>query len=222
MSTTLDWSLAGQEVILHGDKALYYPAESTLLVADTHFGKGAHFRRAGLALPTGDSLRDLQRLARLVEQFAAQRLLILGDVFHHRPTPDEPFLAALAQWQRERPGLIVEAVIGNHDRHALGGALELTIRWHDQLDLGPFRLRHEPQLISGRHVLAGHVHPAYSLRVGRERLRAPVFWLQPDISVLPSFGALTGGWEVDLAAQDELVLSIEGELFALPAQEGKR
>lgn len=215
MSRTLEWLLAGERVLLHGDRALYYPAERTLMVADTHFGKGAHFRRSGLALPTGDSIRDLERLAELVEAFDARRLVILGDVFHHRPRREEPFLKNLAGWQAQRPGLSIEAVVGNHDRHALGAGLELPLRWHDELDLGPFRLLHEPRPVAGRHVLAGHLHPAHSLRVGRERLRAPVFWMQPQITVLPSFGALTGGWEVQPASGDALVLTIERELFAL-------
>lgn len=216
MSRTLEWTLAGEEVLLDGERALFYPAERTLLVADTHFGKGAFFRRAGLALPTGDSSADLGRLTALVERYAAQRLIILGDVFHHRPQPTEPFLAQLSAWQAAQPGLALEAVVGNHDRHALGAGLDLPLRWHDELDLGPFRLRHEPQATAGRHVLAGHMHPAHVLKVGRERLRAPVFWLRESLSVLPSFGALTGGWDVQPDSSDELVMVIEGELFPLP------
>lgn len=215
MSRTLEWQLAGEQLILHGDKALYYPAERTLLVADTHFGKGAHFRRSGLAVPTGDSSRDLQRLAALLDFFEARRLIILGDVFHHRPKPDEPFLAELARWRQERPQALVEAVVGNHDLHALGGGLELPVQWHAELDLGPFRLRHDPEHAAGRHVLAGHIHPAHRLRVGRESLRAPVFWMRQALTVLPSFGGLTGGWDVEPGPEDQLVLSIEGELFAL-------
>ena len=55
MSDRLALTLAGETVWLHGDRALFYPEEGALLVADTHFGKGAFLRRQGLALPGGQS-----------------------------------------------------------------------------------------------------------------------------------------------------------------------
>lgn len=215
MSRTLEWTLAGAEVVLHGDKALFYPAESTLLVADTHFGKAALMRRRGLAVPSGQSEDDLQRLTRLVQAFAAQRLIILGDVLHHRPSAGEPFLQQFPAWLEAHSGLSVEAVIGNHDRHAAG--LDIGIQWHTQLDMGPFRLCHEPEPVQGRHVLAGHVHPAVVMQSGADRLRAPAFWLREQVSVLPSFGALTGGWNIPRAPGERAIIVVEGELFALPS-----
>jgi metallophosphoesterase superfamily enzyme len=47
-------------------------------------------------------------------------------------------------------------------------------------------------------VLAGHVHPVYHLSgKGRQRLRLPCFRLGSEISLLPAFGAFTGGYRVD-------------------------
>ena len=213
MSRTLNWRLAGEDLVLHGDKAIYYPAEQTLLVADTHFGKGAFFRRKGLAVPSGQSIDDLQRLSALIEQFSARRLIVLGDFFHHRPQQGEPFLAQFPEWLSKHSALRMESVVGNHDRHAQG--IDASISWHPYLDIGPFRLAHEPNPVPGRHVLAGHLHPAYSLSVSRERLRAPVFWLREQVTVLPSFGTLTGGWDVVPSPADQLVLVVDGELFPL-------
>lgn len=216
MRPTLPWNLAGADVVLHADKALYYPGEETLLVADTHFGKGAFFRRQGLAVPSGQSADDLRRLSILIEQFNARRLIILGDVFHHRPAPNEPFFDHFDAWRHRHQDIELEAVIGNHDRHVRG--LELPIRWHTTLDLGPFRLSHEPAFILGRHVLAGHIHPAFVLSAAGDRLRAPVFWLRPEVSVLPSFGALTGGWEVPETPGSRLIMVLDGQLLPLPAR----
>lgn len=214
MSRTLNWQLAGAEVVLHGDCALFYPAESTLLVADTHFGKAALMRRRGLAVPSGQSRDDLQRLTHLLEEFSPQRLIVLGDFFHHRPMPGEPFLELFPGWLAEHRAVSVEAVVGNHDRHAAG--LEFGLQWHDYLDLGPFRLRHEPEPVPGRHVLAGHLHPVLTLQVAADRLRAPVFWFRERVSVLPSFGALTGGWDLPRQPAGQTVLVVEGQLFQGP------
>ncbi|QJD59767.1 ligase-associated DNA damage response endonuclease PdeM [Pseudomonas sp. gcc21] len=213
MSRTLDWQLAGEKVVLHGDKALYYPAHATLMVADTHFGKGAFFRRKGLAVPTGQSQDDLQRLTALIQYFRPKRLIVLGDFFHHRPREGEPFLEQFPLWLKRHADVQVEAVIGNHDRHAEG--IDIGITWHATLDLGPFRLCHEPISVPGKHILAGHLHPAYTLTVGRDKLRAPVFWFREGVTVLPSFGALTGGWDIKPDPAEDAVLVVDGELFRL-------
>tara|TARA_R110002020_G_scaffold133794_2_gene298572 strand:+ start:15227 stop:15874 length:648 start_codon:yes stop_codon:yes gene_type:complete len=214
LSRTLDWQLAGADLILHGERALFYPAESALLVADTHFGKAALMRRRGLAVPSGQSRDDLQRLSGLIEAFQPQRLIVLGDFFHHRPTPGEPFLNQFPAWLAQHSCVSVEAVVGNHDRHAAG--VDIGLQWHDYLDLGPFRLRHEPEPVAGRHVLAGHLHPVLTLQVASDRLRAPVFWFREQVSVLPSFGALTGGWDLPRKPEGQTVLVVEGELFQGP------
>lgn len=214
MSRTLNWQLADVDVVLHGDRALFYPAESALLVADTHFGKAALMRRRGLAVPSGQSRDDLQRLSALLQVFSPRRLIVLGDFFHHRPVPGEPFLDIFPEWMAQHRAVSVEAVVGNHDRHAAG--VDVGLLWHDHLDLGPFRLRHEPEAVPGRHVLAGHLHPVLTLQVAADRLRAPVFWFREQVSVLPSFGALTGGWDLPRTSVGKTVLVVEGELFPGP------
>ncbi|WP_339843154.1 ligase-associated DNA damage response endonuclease PdeM [uncultured Halopseudomonas sp.] len=214
MSRTLEWQLAGADVVLHGERALFYPAESALLVADTHFGKAALMRRRGLAVPTGQSRDDLQRLSSLLDEFKPHRLIVLGDFFHHRPLSGEPFLDLFPDWRARHQAVSMEAVVGNHDRHAVG--VDLGIDWHEHLDLGPFRLRHEPEPVTGRHVLAGHIHPVLTLQVAADRLRAPVFWFREQVSVLPSFGALTGGWDLPRKSPGQTVLVVEGELFEGP------
>ena len=94
--------------------------------------------------------------------------------------------------------------------------MDIGLQWHDYLDLGPFRLRHEPEPVAGRHVLAGHLHPVLTLQVASDRLRAPVFWFREQVSVLPSFGALTGGWDLPRKPEGQTVLVVEGELFQGP------
>jgi hypothetical protein len=38
--------VAGEKLGLFAERAIYWPARSTLLVADPHFGKAATFRRS--------------------------------------------------------------------------------------------------------------------------------------------------------------------------------
>lgn len=90
---------------------------------------------------------------------------------------------------------------GNHDKRAGDPPLGLGIDVvSEPLLMGPFALQHEPHTHPDYHVLAGHVHPVYRLRgKARQSLRLPCFQIGRRVSLMPAFGAFTGGHEV---AQD--------------------
>lgn len=82
MAPELPTTLAGEQVLLLGARALYWPARKALLIADLHLGKADVFRRAGIGLPSGGTGDDLDRLSALLHQHAVDTLWILGDVLH--------------------------------------------------------------------------------------------------------------------------------------------
>ena len=88
---------------------------------------------------------------------------------------------------------------GNHDKRAGDPPLDLGIEVvPEPLLMGPFALQHEPDAHTSHHVLAGHVHPVYRLRgKGRQSLRLPCFQIGMRLSLLPAFGAFTGGYAVE-------------------------
>ncbi|HET8584747.1 MAG TPA: DEAD/DEAH box helicase, partial [Casimicrobiaceae bacterium] len=65
---TLSTSIAGERVVLHAARALAWPREKTLFVADVHLGKGAAFRAGGIPLPRGTTATDLRRLDALIDE----------------------------------------------------------------------------------------------------------------------------------------------------------
>ena len=87
---------------------------------------------------------------------------------------------------------------GNHDKRAGDPPGDLNIEVvTEPLLMGPFALQHEPDAHASHHVLAGHVHPVYRLRgKGRQSLRLPCFLIGNQVSLLPAFGAFTGGYSV--------------------------
>jgi DNA ligase-associated metallophosphoesterase len=203
---------ADELLVLHPDRAVYWPARRMLLVADIHFGKAASFRRAGLAVPRGSSEHDLARLGALIEAFGAEHLMVLGDFFHARPDVDEPFMAAFDRWRSQYAGLTVGVAAGNHDRHAAQISLP-GVQWCDECAAGPFLLRHEPRPQVGFYVLAGHLHPVTVLKgPGRDRMRLPVFHFRQHLAVLPGFGSFTGGHPVDPEPGDRLYVAGESVL----------
>lgn len=156
-------------------------------------------------------LRERPAVQGSFAEWVEQSILSLRDLEEH----------VIALWRRlPRHGRVqVEAVSGNHDRHAEG--VDIGTAWYAALDIGLFHLCHEPQGVPGRHVLAGHLRPIYSLSAASDRLRAPVLWCRDGVAVLPSFGVLTGGWEIELQAGDGAILIVEGELYPLGLGAGR-
>ncbi len=227
----LEW--AGGRWRLLPERAAWRPDERTLIIADTHFGKAATFREAGIAVPeTAEA--DLARLFRLIERTGAERLVVLGDFFHAASAHCTPVLDALRRWRRRTVELAVVLVRGNHDRHAGDPPADLGIACVDEPWLLPeVALVHEPgpdaahdaaALSEGeRPRIAGHLHPAARLRdVGGMSARLPCFVVDPACLILPAFGAFTGMHPVRRAEGRRLLLVTPERLIELPAGRGRR
>jgi DNA ligase-associated metallophosphoesterase len=208
---------AGEQLTLCPERALYWPARRTLLVADTHFGKDEIFRRAGRPIPEGMSAQDLHRLTQLLTQYEALRLVVLGDFFHGAPMKSEQFRAEFAAWLSAHPRLKIDIVAGNHDRHGGSGAWPERLCWQREPYLDtPFVLTHQVRGCEPEYALGGHVHPVLQLhsRSG-DRARLPVFWFGARHAVLPAFGSFTGGAPIRPQAGDRLFAIAESAIIQI-------
>jgi len=213
----IETRIAGAAWRLHPWRGALHVDSGTLLVADLHLGKAAHFRRAGLALPQGITSADLERLARLVDAMAPRRLLVLGDMVH---AGIDTAAAWFARWQAFRADhreLAIAVVGGNHDRGADLRLLRVDdIGDAEQLD--GFALVHHPRAATAGHVIAGHLHPVVRLRDRGLSTRLPAFWSGRDTTVLPSFGSFTGGYEFLPEADDQVFACAGDTLVRIPAR----
>jgi DNA ligase-associated metallophosphoesterase len=193
--------LAGQPVELLPEKALWWPAERRLFVADLHLGKAATFRALGQPVPGGTTQENLARLDGLIERHRPRELIFLGDFLHAAQARTPSLLATVADWRERHAALDCTLVRGNHDHRAGDPPASLRIRWVDEPWLcGPFAACHHPQRHPTHFVLAGHLHPARRLfGPGRDSLRMPCFVHEGEQLILPAFGEFTGGWEVEPA-----------------------
>ncbi len=212
-------TIAGEQLQLLPQRALLWPARALLMVADAHFGKAARFRTLGVPVPPGTTAVNLQVLDELVDRHAVERIVFLGDLMHGRLLPGSATFHALIAWRERRPALSLELVPGNHDQHAGELPPALGIQVHeDPHDIGPFALRHYPEALPGRYVLAGHVHPVVTLHgSGRDRVRTPCFTFDEAVGVLPAFGAFTGGHVVERAGAGRIFVVAGERVLALPA-----
>lgn len=198
MRPYLSIELANAELWLLADKAIYYPAERALLIADAHFGKAAAYRKLGQPVPHGTTEHNLMRIDALLGAYDCAHLIFLGDFLHAPESHAPATLAAIAAWRERHLDLAITLIRGNHDKRAGDPPASLRIEVvPEPLLLGPFSLQHEPDPHPTQHVLAGHVHPAYRLfGKGRQSLRLPCFYVLPDVTLLPAFGAFTGGMNI--------------------------
>jgi metallophosphoesterase superfamily enzyme len=196
----LPLQLAGEEVLLLAQRALYWPREKMLVVADIHFGKAASFRKLGVPVPGGTTSANVAALDALIAACDVRHIMFLGDFLHakaaHRLT----------------------VVRGNHDAHAGDPPAALDIAMVDEPHvLAPFAFCHHPDMLVPSYVLAGHVHPLYRLRRGWELLTLPCFLIGDTRMVLPSFGAFTGGHAIRPAAGERLFL-VAGDMVLAHAK----
>lgn len=209
--------LAGETMLLLGERALFWPARQRLVIADLHLGKSHVFRQAGIAVPRGATHDDLRRLDDLIALTDARALWIVGDVLHG-PAGQAAWRDAWLHWRQRYAALEVAALTGNHDRALAQAAMRVYQLGHEHVD-GPFLFRHLPAPdAGGRHVIAGHLHP--QARVPGVPRRWPAFWLRPGMTVLPAFSAFTGGGVVEAAAGEGLVACVEGAALALNGRPG--
>ncbi|QDE39251.1 ligase-associated DNA damage response endonuclease PdeM [Luteibacter pinisoli] len=203
---TRDVDIAGERLTLHPERAIYWAAQRTLLLSDVHFGKGAVFRRAGIAVPSGDTDDDLRRLDALIDTFQPHRVVILGDLVHGAATSRSAWVDDVRAWRARHAGIDIVLVAGNHDRHFDVASLGIFVQ-PDRLAVPPFVLSHHPHAHAGGYVLAGHVHPGVVVRDGWRKHRLPAFVFDRAVGMLPAFGTLTGLHEVNAAPGRQLFAS---------------
>src|SRR5689334_18807429 len=182
-----------EELLLLPEKAIYWKAKGALLIADLHFGKINHFRKAGIPVPTKANEKNLEKLLSLIQSIRPQRVIFLGDLFHSHYNEE---------WEMVRtfigtfPEISFELVIGNHDILSEIQYERSKIKLHhDTLNEFPFVLSHHPleNISDDFYNLAGHVHPGVLLSgKGKQAITLPCFYFADHQGILPAFGSFTG------------------------------
>lgn len=197
------FAFAGHEMLLGPARALYWPGERALLVADLHLEKASWYAQRGQMLPPYDSRDTLERLADAVRQTGARRVITLGDNFHDDAGALR--LDAHCTWMLEALTRALDWVwiTGNHDDElpkGFGGTIV------PELEVGGIILRHQARVGESAPELSGHYHPKLRVNVRNRHIARPCAVLGrggaggPERMILPAFGTLTGG--LDAAAPE--------------------
>lgn len=190
-------SFANHEMLLVDGRALYWPQEQVLLVADLHLEKASWFAQFGAMLPPYDSRETLERVADAVRRTGARRVITLGDNFHDDDGANRLDSHAVGLLEALTRSLDWVWITGNHDENmhrAFGGELA------NELEIGGVVLRHIARPGETRAELSGHFHPRLRIRVRERHICRPCGVLSrsaqgADRMILPAFGTLTGGMD---------------------------
>ena len=163
--------IGGQLMHIDVRRALFWPQQNALLVADIHLGKASLLRQAGTALPLGTTTQGLARLSSLIADYRPQRLLILGDLVHGAESRKAAWLAVFAAWRDAHAALELLLITGNHDKRTTLD--QLRVDRVDEWLIGNNLLRHTPEPHPSHYVFAGHLHPGATVRDGKLAHRFP-------------------------------------------------
>ena len=215
MSRNLEISLQKENFILSAGRALYWPAQKALIIADLHLGKTAHFRAHGLAIPATVLMEDLNRLAELIAEFQPQQLIIVGDMFHQKNINTD--IEYFRQWRFLFTELEIILIQGNHDKLKPEVYEELNITTHQTLSLQGFQLIHEDTSKEQKgYTMSGHLHPGVILKgKGRQALKLPCFVVGKHQLILPAFSIFTGLYTAYCVNECDFYAIAEESLFKM-------
>ena len=181
--------IKGEVFILDPSGAVFWEGENTLLLADIHLGKVAHFRKNGIAVPRKAEGAFYKKIAALFQTYSVDRLLFLGDLFHSFQNNEWLLFSAWVKQQKAKMILIE----GNHDVIPAKEFEQLGIEVVEHLTEGGFFFSHFPTEKTSHFVFCGHLHPGVKLKGnGLQQMKIPCFFTSPYQMILPAFGAFTG------------------------------
>ena len=193
-------AIPGVETAIHGVAAvcdplgaLYLPDAGILVVSDLHLEKGAAYARRGMMLPPYDTLATLTVLAAVISRYDPKLVISLGDNFHDRVgsqhLPDA-FRTLIVEMARGREWIWIN---GNHDPD---GTIDLPGTCSDELFYAGLTFRHEPRDGLQKGEIAGHLHPAATVRRREKSVRRPCFATDGGRLLMPAFGVMSGGLDL--------------------------
>ena len=208
----MELQIKQQRIQLLPEGAAYWVNTKSLLIADAHLGKIAHFRKNGFAVPPQIQYSFYKKMETLLATLSVKRIFFLGDLFHSDRNKEwERF----SEWNQQNsfPSILVK---GNHDILPDFLLEQSGLRVEEEWFEAGLCLTHHPQQKVDHVNLCGHVHPGVRLQgQGRQRLKVPCFFYRPNQLILPAFGVFTGLHIMQPSTEDQVYALGEKHVLAI-------
>lgn len=201
-----------EKLMFTNQKAIFWEREKTLIISDLHVGKSAHFRKSGIAISSQILFDDLKVLENLIEFFNAEKIIIVGDLFHAGENSD---LDIFCEWRKHFSSLEIILVKGNHDRIKQEFYEKNCIEICEEiLQIDPFSFVHEPQNLSDVFSISGHLHPGIIIEgKAKQKVKLPCFAVSNHQIILPAFSKFTGLDTRSLGEDFKKIAFTKGTIF---------
>lgn len=194
MTAPISYIIQDQQFWLSAERAIYWEAESVLIVSDLHFGKTGHFRKNGISVPQAVYKEDLLRMANLISFFKPKKMIAVGDLFHSVANQE---LEMFSKMRSDFSSMDLILVKGNHDI--------LPDNWYEKNNietaignygLKQFNFVHDQSEINhtaAKFSFSGHLHPSITISgMGKQNLSFPCFYFTEKEAILPAFSKFSG------------------------------
>jgi len=197
-SLTLD-----ADVTLDSRRALFFPREQVLAIADLHLGYAWAHRLSGQLMPITPANDTVERLRELQRDDAPREIVVLGDIVHRAmalPILEEEMRDL---FDRLSPQSQLTFIAGNHDRDLQ----QVLAQWLIPIELVPSKRVGSHLLVHGdarapagaaaSRIIMGHEHPAISIGDGvTTSQKCPCFLVSDSAVILPAFSRWAAGTNV--------------------------
>jgi DNA ligase-associated metallophosphoesterase len=206
----------GEVIELMPEKALWLKNRKVLMIADLHFGKINHFRKAGIPVPVKANDKNAEVLINLLSRLQPERVIFLGDLFHSHYNEEWEVLGQIC---RHYVNCSFELVLGNHDIMSRHQYERHNMMVHEQQHvIGSFLLTHEPltEVDTAYYNLSGHIHPGVTLMgTAKQSITLPCFYFGKQQGILPAFGAFTGLARITPKKDEKVFVVAEGKIVEI-------
>jgi len=208
------YRIRGANFFLLPEKAIYWKEKKTVILADIHLGKAAHFRKSGIQIPESVHISDYIRIKNLISTFRPEKILILGDLFHSELNQE---WNRFSQWictQKDTQFLLIK---GNHDilPNEIYNISNLEVI-NESLRIDDFAFIHQAAEINSIYSISGHIHPAVRIYgPAKQSVTLPCFYFTQSKGILPAFGNFTGIAKIKPKENDDIFVILENSVMKI-------
>tara|TARA_B100001057_G_scaffold311714_1_gene311746 strand:+ start:943 stop:1596 length:654 start_codon:yes stop_codon:yes gene_type:complete len=181
-----------EEFYAYPNKSLYWKRLNTLIVADLHLGKSISFAKNKQFLPPYDSKDTLDNLFTSLKDINPKKLIIVGDFIHDIFSVKSLTNKDYKKLKFYNDFIEFIWVKGNHDENIY----LKNFKNYKQYKVEGIIFSHQP-IQTSLYQICGHYHPKAKIFHKGKIIYKSSFVHNNNIFILPSFGSLTGGLNIN-------------------------
>ncbi len=204
---------ANEEFYAYPNSALYWKRLNIVIIADLHLGKSISFAKKKQFLPPYDTKETLVKLFSCINEFEPSKLIIVGDLLHDilsvQSFQDKDY-QNFNNYTKKTEFIWVK---GNHDTNIEINGFSKVLDYK----IEEIIFNHIP-IKTTNFQICGHYHPKAIISHRGKSIYKSSFVHNDKLLILPSFGTLTGGLNIN---QDPLRNLLGKSVKIFPVGNGK-